>query len=89
MCNTVEFDPAGLHLVIQICLVFEVFGFLFSVFILGLSTIRHKEGFNIGPRIFAANLMLVNIVLTVVTFIRDYGEVNVLFVEFYYSLGGL
>lgn len=70
-------------------LVFEVIGFLFSVFILGLSTVRHKEGFNIGPRIFAANLMLVNIVLTIVTFMRDYGQVNESFVLFYYSLGGL
>lgn len=70
-------------------LVFEVIGLILSLFILGLSTIRHKDGFNIGPRIFAANLMLVNIVLTVVTFMRDYGQVDESFVVYYYSLGGL
>ncbi|KAH7716831.1 hypothetical protein AAVH_15780 [Aphelenchoides avenae] len=70
-----------------ICVIFEVFGTLGSLLILGLSFKKHKESFNVGPRIFAGNLMLANIVLSVVSFFRDYGQVNEEFMLFYYSLG--
>lgn len=61
---------------------------LASLLILGLSFKKHKEGFNVGPRIFAVNLMLANIALSIVSFSRDYGQVNEEFSVFCDSLGG-
>lgn len=66
----------------------EIFGTLASLLVLGLSFIKHKESFNVGPRIFAVNLMLANIVLSIVSFFRDYVQVNEGFTLFYDSLGG-
>ncbi|KAH7694783.1 hypothetical protein AAVH_38166 [Aphelenchoides avenae] len=68
------------------CVTFEICGMLASLLILGLSFKKHRESFNIGPRIFAANLMLANVALSVVSFFRDYGQVNEEFMLFYYSL---
>ncbi|KAH7662476.1 hypothetical protein AAVH_43563, partial [Aphelenchoides avenae] len=59
---------------------------LASLLILGLSFKKNKESFNVGPRIFAANLMLANVALSIVSFFRDYGQLNDEFLLFYYSL---
>lgn len=68
---------------------FEILGAAASLLILCVSAKRQKDNFNVGPRIFAANLMLANLILGVISFLYSYGQVNPAFNEFTYSLGGL
>ncbi|KAH7710902.1 hypothetical protein AAVH_21813 [Aphelenchoides avenae] len=69
------------------CIFFEIIGMLASLLIVGLSFKKHKDSFNVGPRIFAVNLMAANIALSIVSFFRDYGLVNEKFALLYSSLG--
>ncbi|KAH7676018.1 hypothetical protein AAVH_15127, partial [Aphelenchoides avenae] len=53
------------------CVAFEILGGILTLLVLVLSAIGSAETFNVGPRIFVANLMLFNLVHTVCTLVAD------------------
>lgn len=56
--------------------------------VLGLTCIRHKSKFNLGPRIFTINMMVFDAIHAVVSFLVDYSVVNLYFLDFLQRIGG-
>ncbi|KAH7708616.1 hypothetical protein AAVH_24125 [Aphelenchoides avenae] len=53
-------------------MVFEGLGCALSVLVLALSFKRHKASFNLGPRIFTANLMIFNLIHSLCSLLLDW-----------------
>lgn len=54
----------------------DIIGFLVCGLVLGLTGIRHKVKFNLGPRIFTFNMMFFDVIHCIVSFLRDYSMMN-------------
>ncbi|KAH7714405.1 hypothetical protein AAVH_18224 [Aphelenchoides avenae] len=69
------------------CVPIDILGITLVALVLSLSAVRHRAKFNLGPRIFTVNMMLLDAVHAVVSFLYDYPMTNVRLLGFMQKTG--